>query len=103
MGKTWQEKMADKPSMPKILKLEKGFPCYNAVHAQGAEAGDKAILFNASEILPFMKRVPKGKLTTVGDICKKIAYKHKVKVCCTLTSGIFVMTIANASEEVSLA
>jgi hypothetical protein len=32
MKKTWQEKLKDKPSFPKVLRLEKGFPCYNAVH-----------------------------------------------------------------------
>jgi len=26
--KSWQEKMADKKGLPKVLKLEKGFPCY---------------------------------------------------------------------------
>lgn len=30
MKKTWQEKLKDKPSFPKVLRLEKGFPCYNA-------------------------------------------------------------------------
>jgi hypothetical protein len=32
MKKTWQEKLKDKLSFRKVLKLEKGFPCYNAVH-----------------------------------------------------------------------
>ena len=36
MKKTWQEKLEDKASLPKVLKLEKGFPCYNAVHKMGA-------------------------------------------------------------------
>jgi hypothetical protein len=46
-----------------------------------------------------MKKVPLGKLTTIVDICKKIAQKHQVKGCCTLTAGIFIMTAANAVEE----
>jgi hypothetical protein len=40
MKKTWQEKLEDKPSFPKVLRLEKRFPCYNAVHKMGAEVGD---------------------------------------------------------------
>ena len=44
MRKTWQEKLEDKASLPKILKLERGFPCYNVVHKMGAEAGDEVVL-----------------------------------------------------------
>jgi len=91
--------MADKKNLPKILKLEKGFPCYNAVHKMGADAGDEVVLVNASEILEIMADVPRGKLISIAEICKSIAKKHRVKACCSLTTGIFIMTIANAVEE----
>jgi hypothetical protein len=97
--KTWQQKLTDKAGLPKILKLEDRFPCYNAVHKMGAEAGDRVVLVNPSEIVEEMKKVPKGKLVTNIEICKKIAKKHKVKACCSLTTGIFIMTAANATEE----
>jgi len=101
MKKTWQEKLRDKPSFPKVLRLEKGFPCYNAVHKTGAEAGDDVVLVNPSEVVETMKQVPKGKLITIVEICKKIAKQHGVPACCTLTTGIFIMTAANATEEAS--
>jgi len=101
MKKTWQEKLKDKPSFPKVLRLEKGFPCYNAVHKMGAEAGDDVVLVNPSEVVEIMKQVPKGKLITIFEICKKIAKQHGVPACCTLTTGIFIMTAANAAEEAS--
>jgi len=101
MKKTWQEKLKDKPSFPKVLRLEKGFPCYNAVHKMGAEAGDAVVLVNPSEVVEIMKQVPKGKLITIVEICKKIAKQHGVPACCTLTTGIFIMTAANAAEEAS--
>jgi len=97
--KSWQEKMADKKSLPKVLNLEKGFPCYNALHKIGLEAGDRVVLVNPREVAEEMKMVPPGKLTTIVQICKKIAQKHQVKGCCTLTAGIFIMTAANAAEE----
>jgi len=97
--KSWREKLADKKGYPKILKLEKRFPCYNAVHKMGAEVGDEVVLVNPSEVVEIMKNVPKGKLVTIVEICKKIAKKHKVKGCCSLTTGIFIMTAANAAEE----
>jgi hypothetical protein len=39
MKKTWQEKLEDKASLPKVLKLEKGFPmtAANAVEEAGKE------------------------------------------------------------------
>lgn len=101
MKKTWQEKLKDKPSFPKVLRLEKGFPCYNAVHKMGAEAGDDVVLVNPSEVVEIMKQVPKGKPITIVEICKKIAKQHGVPACCTLTTGIFIMTAANAAEEAS--
>jgi len=99
MKKTWQEKLKDKATLPEVHILEKRFPCYNAVHKMGAEVGDDVILVNPSEVVEIMKQVPKGKLITIVEICKKIANKHGVQACCSLTTGIFIMTAANAAEE----
>jgi alkylated DNA nucleotide flippase Atl1 len=97
--KTWQEKLADKAGLPKFVKLEKGFPCYNAVHKMGAEVGDDIVMVNPSEVIELMRKIPYGQITTVIEICKAIAKKHDAKGCCSLTTGIFIMTIANAVEE----
>lgn len=59
------------------------------------------VLVNPSEVVEIMREVPKGKLITIVEICKRIAKKHKVKGCCSLTTGIFIMTAANAAEEAS--
>jgi alkylated DNA nucleotide flippase Atl1 len=99
MKKTWQEKLKDKTSFPKVLRLERKFPCYNAVHKMGAEVGDEIVLVNPSEVVAIMKRVPKGRFITIVEICKQIARNHGVKGCCSLTAGIFIMTAANAVEE----
>ena len=97
--KSWQEKLTDKKGFPKILRLEEKFPCYNAVHKMGVEAGDEVILVNPSEVVDLMKKVPRGKVMTIVEICKHIAKVHRVKGCCSLTTGIFIMTAANATEE----
>ena len=99
MKKTWMEKLEDKASLPKVLKLEKRFPCYNAVRKMGAEVGDAVVLVNPSEVVDIMKHVPEGKLTTIAEVCKKLATRHNTKGCCSLTTGIFIMTAANAVEE----
>jgi alkylated DNA nucleotide flippase Atl1 len=65
----------------------------------GAEVGDAVVLVNPSEVVDIMKQVPKGKLTTIVEICMKLAKRHNTKGCCSLTTGIFIMTAANAVEE----
>jgi hypothetical protein len=100
MKKTWVEKMQDKPGYPKILVLEEKFPCYKAVHKMGANIGDKIVITQASEVIPLMVAVPEGNLLTLREICIALAKKHNVQGCCTLTTGIFTMTLANAVEEV---
>jgi alkylated DNA nucleotide flippase Atl1 len=97
--KTWVQKLGDKKGLPKVMELEERFPCYNAVHKMGAEAGDPVVLVNPSEVVAVMKDVPEGKLITIVEICKRIAKNHGVKACCSLTTGIFIMTAANAVEE----
>ena len=97
--KTWMEKLEDKEGYPKVLKLEAGFPCYKALSAMEAKAGDDVVLANPSEVVEIMRMVPYGKLITLREICEAIARKHGVSACCTLTSGIFVMTAANAAAD----
>ncbi len=99
MKKTWLQKVKDSTTLPKIVILEKRLPCYNALSAMGITIGEPVVLVNASEIIPIMAKVPKGKLVTLKEICQKIAKTHKVKRCCSLTTGIFIMLIANAAEE----
>jgi alkylated DNA nucleotide flippase Atl1 len=65
----------------------------------GAEVGDKVVLVNPSEVVEIMKKVPKGKLITIVEICRKLARKHRARACCSLTTGIFIMIAANAAEE----
>ena len=97
--KTWQEKLADREDLPKILTLEKSFPCFNAVRKMGAEVGDPVVLVNPSEVTACMKQVPPGNLTTITEICRRLADKHGAKGCCFLTTGIFIMITANAAGE----
>jgi alkylated DNA nucleotide flippase Atl1 len=100
LKKTWFEKMQDKPGYPKILILDEKFPCFKAVHKMGVEVGEEIVITNTMEVIPLMVAVPAGKAVTLREICIALAKKHAVKGCCTLTTGIFVMTVANAVEEV---
>jgi alkylated DNA nucleotide flippase Atl1 len=50
-----------------------------------------------------MRRVPKGKVTTINHIRAAIAKKHGATIGCPLTTGIFAWIAANAAEEVTAA
>jgi alkylated DNA nucleotide flippase Atl1 len=65
----------------------------------GAKKGDSVVIAPGIEVNELMKKVPKGKLTTLKKICEKLAKKHKAKWCCTLTTGIYITIAANAAEE----
>jgi alkylated DNA nucleotide flippase Atl1 len=97
--KTWLEKMADRPNFPKQLKLKPNFPCGRTLIKWGAKKGDSVVLVQPSEVKKVMDKVAKGKLITLKELCKKLAKKHKAKWCCTLTTGIQVVIIANATVE----
>ena len=97
--KTWEEKLEDKENLPKTLKLRPKFPCAKALMKLGARPGDTVVITQPKEVLEIMRRVPKGKLVTIKEICARLAKRHRAKFCCTLTAGIFVMIAANAVEE----
>jgi len=51
------------------------------------------------EVDDLMKKVPKGKLTTINEIRQALANKHNATIGCPLTTGIFAWISANAAEE----
>jgi alkylated DNA nucleotide flippase Atl1 len=97
--KTWKEKLEDNKNMPKILDFDPKFPCGKALQKLGAKPGDSVVLAPPLEVNEIMRKIPKGKLITLNGICSILSKKHNTKYCCTLTTGIFVMTVANAAEE----
>ena len=97
--KTWEEKLKDSKNFPKTLILKSNFPCYRALKKMGAKPGDSVVLAPPLEVDVVMKKVPFGKVITLKEICEALARKHKTMYCCTLTTGIFITTAANAAEE----
>ena len=46
-----------------------------------------------------MKKVPKGKLTTINHLRETLAKKHGATIACPICVGIFARTAAGAAEE----
>lgn len=55
------------------------------------------------EVDALMNRVPKGKLTTIDELRKALARKHRANFTCPMTTGIFAWIAANAANEAAVA
>jgi alkylated DNA nucleotide flippase Atl1 len=51
------------------------------------------------EVDEVVRRVPKGKLTTVNEILSALAKKHGASIGCPITTGIFALIAARAAAE----
>ncbi|HEX3281129.1 MAG TPA: methylated DNA-protein cysteine methyltransferase [Pyrinomonadaceae bacterium] len=89
--KTWREKLSDSKDLPKVLDIPDRLR---------AKWGTGNFVIPAPiEVDELMRRVPKGKLTTINHIRMALARKHDTTVACPLTTGIFAWLAANAAEE----
>jgi hypothetical protein len=51
------------------------------------------------EVDAAMKKVRRGKLTTIDALRKALAKKHGVTIACPITTGIFAWIAAHAADE----
>lgn len=89
--KTWGEKLAD----------SKGFPQVARIDASKTKRWGKGtfVIPAPLEVDGVMRRVRKGKLTTIDAIRKELAEKHGTTIACPLTTGIFAWIAAHAADE----
>ena len=85
----WREKL-EKPQQPKLVKIP----------PKMARFGSGTMLIPTPKLVEeLLRRIPKGKLVTVGEIRKRLAADFAADVTCPLTTGIFVRIVAEAAEE----
>ncbi len=87
----FRKKLHDKKDFPKIKTIPKKL--------SKSWGKGKFVLPSPLEVNTLMKKVPKGKLTTVNEIRRKLAKKHKTTTACPIVTGIFAWIAANAAEE----
>jgi hypothetical protein len=89
--KTWAEKLADSKGLPKVGKIE---------GKMSTRWGTGTMVIPAPlEVDALMKKVPRGKLTTINELREKLAKKHGATMGCPITTGIFAWIAANAADE----
>lgn len=89
--KTYREKLNDSKDLPKVVKIE-------GKMTKKWGTGTCAIAAPL-DIDKIMKKTPKGKVTTINNIRKKIAKKYKATITCPITTGIFANISAHAADE----
>ena len=86
---SWREKLG-KPQQPRLVK----------VPPKMSRFGKGTMLIPTPKLVDeLVRRIPKGKLVTIGEIRRKLAADFAADVTCPLTTGIFVRIAAEAAEE----
>jgi len=88
---TWTEKLKNSRGLPKVEEIRENMR---------KNWGTGTVVIPAPiEVDEFMRKVPKGKLTTINEIRSSLAKKHAATIGCPITTGIFSWIAAHAAEE----
>jgi len=89
--KSWTEKLADSKGLPRVEEI---------TDKMSKRWGTGTMVIPAPmEVDAIMRKVLHGRLTTINEIRKALAEKHKTTIGCPITTGIFAWIAANAAEE----
>ncbi len=89
--KTWAEKLDGPKNLPKVVKIE---------GKMSKRWGTGTVVIpKPREVDELMKKIPKGKVTTINEIRAAVAKKHQATIGCPITCGIFASIAAHAAEE----
>ena len=89
--KSWSEKLKDNKDLPKVEKI---------TAKMSKRWGTGTVVVPAPmEVNEMMRKIPEGKVITIGEIRAALAKKHGATIGCPLTTGIFAWVAANAAEE----
>ncbi len=89
--RSWREKLTDDKDLPKVEKI-------TGKMSQRWGTGT-FVIAAPREVDAVMKKVRRGKLTTIDLIRQTLAEKHGATIACPLTTGIFAWIAAHAAYE----
>jgi hypothetical protein len=89
--KTWREKLADDKGFPKVFAIDR---------TKSKRWGTGTFVIPAPlEVDALMRRVRRGRLTTIDELRKTLARRHGATITCPITTGIFAWIAAHAAAE----
>jgi len=89
--KSWREKLRDSKDLPRVELIPD--------RLKAKWGGGTLVIPAPKEVDEMMRRVPKGRVTTINHIRTALAKKHNATIGCPMTTGIFAWIAANAAEE----
>lgn len=92
-NKSWDEKFvrACQNDVPKVVKIEGKL--------SRRWGTGTCVIPSPLEVDELMRKVPKGKLTTINDMRSLLARRHQATMACPITTGIFSWLAAHRAEE----
>ena len=87
----FRNKLNDEKDFPKIRTIPK------KLHKSWGVG--KFVMPSPLEVNSLMKKVSKGKLTTINQLREILAKKYKTTTACPIVTGIFAWIVAYAAEE----
>ncbi len=89
--KTWREKLADDKGLPKVCPIDE---------TKTPRWGRGTFVIPAPrEVDELMRRVRRGRLTTIDELRRALAGRHGATIACPITTGIFAWIAAHAAAE----
>jgi hypothetical protein len=89
--RSWREKLADDKDLPKVAEID---------GTKSKRWGEGTFVIPAPrEVDSAMRKVRRGKLTTIEELGKALAEKHGATIACPITTGIFAWIAAHAAAE----
>ena len=89
-GATWRAKL-EKDQAPKVVKVP--------VKMQKRFGTGTMLVPRPLDVDELIRKIPKGKLATTGQIGDRLARKSKADCACPMTTGIFIKIAAETAEE----
>ena len=89
--KSWREKLADSKGLPKV-----GAVTGKLTKRWGT---GRMVIPAPLEVDALMKQVPKGRVVTINELRAFLAARHRAKIACPITTGIFSWIAAHAAAE----
>jgi len=89
--KTYREKLMDSKDLPRIEEIPKKM--------EKAWGSGTLVIPSPREVDEIMRKIPKGKLTTINHIRSTLARRHNATIGCPMTTGIFARIAAGAAAE----
>jgi len=89
--KSWREKLADNKDLPRVATIDGKL---------SKRWGTGTFVIPAPrEVDGLMRRVPRGKITTIHELRAALASRHGATIACPITTGIFAWIAAHAADE----